>query len=82
MLDRKDIEFLKADGLIVRGWSFVPRGTLDPKKLVTIQGDCFDPYLGQFEKSSAAAIGLVRGSPEIGDWARQCATPLRVGRSG
>jgi fermentation-respiration switch protein FrsA (DUF1100 family) len=30
---------------------------LEPKKLVTIQGDHFDPYLGQFEKSSAAAIG-------------------------
>jgi cephalosporin-C deacetylase-like acetyl esterase len=30
---------------------------LAPKKLVTIQGGHFDPYLGQFPVSSAAAVG-------------------------
>jgi fermentation-respiration switch protein FrsA (DUF1100 family) len=30
---------------------------LEPKKLVTIQGGHFDPYLGQFSQSSTAAVG-------------------------
>jgi cephalosporin-C deacetylase-like acetyl esterase len=30
---------------------------LEPKKLVTVYGDHFDPYLEQFEKSSTVAIG-------------------------
>ena len=29
---------------------------LEPKKLVTIEGGHFDPYLGQFDRSSAAAV--------------------------
>lgn len=29
---------------------------LEPKRLVTIPGGHFDPYLGQFSKSSAAAL--------------------------
>ena len=33
---------------------------LEPKKLVTIQGGHFDPYLGQFSTSSAAAIAWFR----------------------
>jgi hypothetical protein len=44
----------------LRTWRWPP--TLEPKKLVTIQGDRFDPHLGQSEKSSTAAIGFVRGS--------------------
>jgi fermentation-respiration switch protein FrsA (DUF1100 family) len=33
---------------------------LEPKKLVTIQGGHFDPYLGQFPTSSAAAVAWFR----------------------
>ena len=33
---------------------------LEPKKLVTIQGGHFDPYLGQFSTSSAAAVAWFR----------------------
>ena len=33
---------------------------LDPKKLVTIQGGHFDPYLRQFPTSSAAAVAWFR----------------------
>jgi uncharacterized protein len=29
---------------------------LDPKKLVTIEGGHFDPYVGQFDRASAAAV--------------------------
>jgi len=29
---------------------------LEPKKLVTIEGGHFDPYLGQFDRASAAAV--------------------------
>jgi uncharacterized protein len=33
---------------------------LEPKKLVTIPGGHFDPYLGQFQKSSSAAVAWFR----------------------
>jgi hypothetical protein len=33
---------------------------LEPKKLVTIQGGHFDPYLWQFLTSSAAAVAWFR----------------------
>lgn len=33
---------------------------LEPKKLVTIQGGHFDPYLSQFDVSNAAAVAWFR----------------------
>jgi uncharacterized protein len=35
-------------------------GALEPKKLVTIPGDHFDPYLSQFTSSSGAARAWFR----------------------
>ena len=33
---------------------------LEPKRLVTIEGGHFDPYLGQFPRASAAAVSWFR----------------------
>ena len=47
---------MSGPGLSAQG---VP-GALEPKRLVMLKGSHFDPYLGQFETASRAAIDWVK----------------------
>jgi hypothetical protein len=49
MIERRDVEFEVAY-----------EQALEPKKLVTIDGGHFDPYLGQFAAASTAAVSWFR----------------------